>query len=802
MTCNSHELKIGGKNSSKREVTVSDSNQSPIVHRLSGLKAPVEIAIDRWGLAHLRADNASDLFFAQGFNAARDRLWQIDLWRKRGLGLLAADFGPGYLAQDEASRLFLYRGDMEPEWAAYATDARDICEAFVAGINAYVEEVGAGRLPLPLEFKRLGTRPACWSPEDVVRIRSHCLTRNALSEIVRANVVAAAGEAAEGLRKKIEPHCEIDPKIDPSIVPLAVADVFKLATANVTFDPERLHSTLDDARGWSKLNSIGEVIAAADSEGSNNWAVHGSRTSTGRPIMATDPHRTHAIPSLRYLVHLEMPGFSAIGAGEPAVPGIALGHNDRAAFSITIFGADQEDVLIYDLDPDNPNRYRYQDRYEDMVEVEERFEIKGEAPQTRALFFTRHGPIVHRDATHGRAFAIRTVWSEPGAAPYMASLSVMRAGDVATYRDALRGWGTPSINHIYADVDGNIGWQTVGKTPIRSNWNGLLPVPGDGTYEWDGHLNLDQLPHSFNPERGYVATANEMNVPEGWPLPAAIGHEWIDKSRAQRIQAILDGQSSHSLDDSQRLQNDMFSFAASRFIKVLTDLVFEDECAERARRHLIAWDCVATAGSSPAALHEVWTSHHLRPALYARAGGENIVNLLQPGDIQAVLDVVEAPQIFFGDDGHDVLRQLLAETLAAAWRQCEDKMGSNPWSWAWGTLHQLVLHHALDNEKFQTSGDFSLLPVPVGGTGSTPMYASYRPDDFVVITGPSVRMVMDVGDWDRSSFINLPGQSGDSSSPHYADLLDDWCAGRYHPLSYTRAAVDAVTERVVRLEPM
>lgn len=781
--------------------TVDKNRTGTSSHRLSGLAEPVEIAVDRWGLAHIRAGNRNDLFFAQGFNAARDRLWQIDLWRKRGLGLLAADFGPGYLAQDEASRLFLYRGDMDAEWAAYAPDAREICDAFVAGINAYVDEVEAGRAPLPPEFTTLATRPAKWRAEDVVRIRSHCLTRNAISEIVRASVLAGSGEKADRLRKKVEPAVEVSRHVDPAIVPLEAAELFKLATADVSFSPERLAARLGEADRWRKLDSIGDVVAAADSQGSNNWAVHGSRTASGRPVMASDPHRTHAVPSLRYLVHLSMPGFDAIGAGEPAVPGITLGHNEDAAFSITIFGADQEDVYVYDLDPADQERYRRAGGFEEMTSVEETFEVKGEAPQTRTLRFTRHGPVVHVDAENARAFAIRTVWSEPGSAPYMASLSVMRARDFESYRTALTGWGTPSINHIYADAKGNIGWQTVGRTPIRDSWEGLLPVPGDGRFEWKGHLSLDELPHAFNPARGFVATANEMNIPEDWPIRNGIGHEWIDKSRSERIHAVLDGQAAHTLEDSCRLQNDLYSFAARRFLAVLAAMRFEDGEAENARRHLAGWDCIATAASSPAALHEVWTTRHLKPALYAAAGAEGIAGLLQPGDIQAVLDVVERPATFFDKDAEAKLTRLLEETLAAAWRDCSDRLGKDPAAWRWGAVHRLVLDHAVAGAFPGTRGEFSIPPVELGGTGSTPMYASYRPEDFVAITGPSVRIVMDVGDWDNSRFVNMPGQSGDPRSPHYADLLEDWREGRYHQLAYSRDAVDAVTETVIRLEP-
>ena len=359
----------------------TEQSQMPSERRLqiAGLKEAVEIAVDRWGIAHIRASNADDLFFAQGYNAARDRLWQIDLWRKRGLGLLAADFGPGYLAQDRASRLFLYRGDMEREWASYAPDARQICEAYVAGINSYVARTERGEEKLPLEFTLLKTRPARWKAEDVVRIRSHCLTRNGISEILRAIVLSKAGDKADAIRKQLTPSVSpvTAPDLDLSSIPLAALDVFKLATASVSFSPERLNAPLEAAARWVRVDGVGDIVQRAESEGSNNWAIAPERTSTGRPIMAMDPHRTHAVPSLRYMVHLSMPGFDAIGAGEPAVPGVSMGHNGHSAFSLTIFGGDQEDVYVYETRDGDPASYRYGDGWERMSVVEEVFEVKG-----------------------------------------------------------------------------------------------------------------------------------------------------------------------------------------------------------------------------------------------------------------------------------------------------------------------------------------------------------------------------------------------------------------------------------------
>ncbi|MBV8765648.1 MAG: penicillin acylase family protein, partial [Hyphomicrobiales bacterium] len=331
-------------------------------HVVEGLKQPAQIGIDRWGIPHIEAENLSDLFFAQGFNAARDRLWQIDLWRKRGLGLLSADFGPGFLAQDRAARLFLYRGEMEPEWAAYGcADMRQICEAFTSGINAYVTLTERDLELLPPEFVTLGTRPSRWLPEDVVRIRSHGLTRNAISEVLRANVLSRADEPTDLLRANLDPPTKpTRPEgVDLAAIKLEALDVFKLASAGVTFTSERLAATLDDAVRWSKVNELGEVVEDVAATGSNNWAIHGSRTASGRPIVANDPHRAHAVPSLRYLVHLKSPQFDGIGAGEPAVPGISIGHNGTIAFGLTIFCADQEDVYVCETQEGAPDRYRH-----------------------------------------------------------------------------------------------------------------------------------------------------------------------------------------------------------------------------------------------------------------------------------------------------------------------------------------------------------------------------------------------------------------------------------------------------------
>ena len=390
---------------------------------VAGLSKPAEIRIDRWGIAHIYAADKRDAFFLQGYNVARDRLWQVDLWRKRGLGLLARDFGPDYVAQDRAARLFLYRGDMEKEWAAYGAGARDNTEAFVAGINAFIDEIALGKRPLPKEFKLAGTKPDRWSAQDVVRIRSHGLTRNVPNEVGRARIACAAGIEAARLYKNIEPKW--DPKLpaglDPCDVPQAALVDYDLATRGVRFVPDQ--------------GKLAMVEIPPEAVGSNNWVIAGSRTASGRPILANDPHREHSTPSLRYIVHLEAPGFSVIGAGEPALPGVSIGHNGTVAFGLTIFPADQEDLYIYETD--DQGRYRYKDGWEPMTRVVEEIAVKGEAaPRKVELAFTRHGPVVYADAATHRAFAVRSVWAQPGTSAYFGSMGYMTAKDWTGFRSS------------------------------------------------------------------------------------------------------------------------------------------------------------------------------------------------------------------------------------------------------------------------------------------------------------------------------------------------------------------------------
>ena len=767
---------------------------------VAGLNAPADIVIDHWGIAHIFAANIRDAFFLQGYNAARDRLWQIDLWRKRGLGLLAKSLGPAYIDQDRAARLFLYRGDMEKEWTAYAPDSRRWVAAFVDGVNAYVAQVQSGARPLPVEFKLTDSRPETWSAEDVLRIRSHALVSNVTSEVARARVVCAGGLKADELRRKIEPlghKVTIPPGLNPCDVPADVLKDYLLATKQVDF------SALTATAQHAELSAERQLAAALDTqstEGSNNWVIAPSRTATGRPILANDPHRQLGSPSLRYIVALNAPGLNIIGAGEPALPGISLGHNDDIAFGITIFAIDQEDLYVYELSKSNPDNYRYQSGWEKMQIVRETIDVKGGAAREVELRFTRHGPVLSLDAANHRAFAMRTVWNESGLAGYFGSSRLLMAKNWNDFKVATNAWGAPPLNIVYADTQGNIGWAASGRAPIRKNWDGLLPVPGDGRYEWAGFHGKDVLPSLLNPEQGYFGTANEMNLPSGYPNERnRIAFEWTDRSRIDRINKLLGTKTKMTLADSMAIQTDAVSTQSRRAVALLVSLSSPDAALTQALKLLEGWNHEESTGSAAAAIYEVWATKHLGKTTVAKAAPE-AARLIDNGQLQAVIEYLEHPDGALGADPAAARDAILLESLKSALAELNQRLGPDMTTWSWGRLHRATFEPAVavlaDPEL---RAQMSVGPLQTPGSSSTPRAQAYRPSDFSVIAGASVRLVMDVGAWDNSVAMNTPGQSDDPMSAHYRDLFPMWAQGSYVPLRFSRAAVDGDAEDVIHL---
>jgi penicillin amidase len=761
-------------------------------YRALPLHSQVEILVDPWGIPHIYAGNDEDAFFAQGFNAARDRLWQLDLWRRQGLGLLSEVLGAGYLERDRAARLFIYRGPMDQEWAAYGCDLKTVIEPFVSGINEYIRLTARQPELLPAEFGALSYEPAQWQPEDLLRIRAHGRYRNAASEVQRAMILRELGPEADALRMRLEPATElaIAPGLDLGLITPDILRDYDLATSPV------------DLAG---TNSEPPVA------GSNNWVVSGARTATGRPILASDPHRALSVPSLRYLAHVSSPGFDVIGGGEPILPGISIGHNGRIAFGLTIFPADQEDLYVYQTDPATGTSYRYGDGWEPLDIVSEVIGVRGADPVSVVLKFTRHGPVLHEDQGNTAAFAIRAAWLETGMAPYLASIALMRTGDWPSFRAAAASWKSPGENLVYADTEDNIGWQPAALIPVRPNWNGLLPVPGDGRYEWDGFLAAPDLPAELNPPRGWIATANQRNVDASQISGIEPGFEWETPFRFQRICEVLQAAHATTVGDSAKLQNDYVSLPARQLTSLLGGLGCSDALADRAVKLLTGWDCALGPESTAAALFEVWLRSHLRPALLARA----LAGTVPPQDLARALDLLTSPANRTADAriDLDLLNQLpaqaadvaamLEQSLADAMRELEATLGPDPATWTWGALHTASLVHPLTQAGCLPSTDplARLGPQPRGGGGDTVGAASYGVASFTQNSGASLRMVLDVGAWDNSVAMNSPGQSGDPASPHYADLYAAWARGENIPLLYSRERIEAVAEHRLVLQP-
>jgi penicillin amidase len=746
---------------------------------VKGPSAPVTIRIDRWGIPHIKAESQVDAFFGQGWNAARDRLWQIDLWRKRGLGLLASDFGPAYAEKDRASRLFLYRGPMKPEWRKYGPNAKAWTEAFVAGINAYIDGAEAGDHELSPEFALMGIKPGRWQAEDVARIRSHARVSNVDHEIRRSAVVTKYGAEADSLRKLREPDrpLVVPEGFEPAELPSEILKTYMLATEPPTFGTDEVQAEAPPS----------ELL------GSNAWALTPERTTTGRPILASDPHRAHQMPGLRYIVHLQAPGLNVIGAGEPAIPGVSFGHNEDIAFGLTIWPIDQEDLYVYDLNPEDPDQYRYNDQWETMRVVREWLPVKGEEDRAIELRFTRHGPVLYVDQAGGKAYGVRTVWTEPGTGAYLASLNFLQAKTIGDYEQALRGWGAPSSNHIVAETGGKIARFTAGFVPIRPNWDGLMPVPGDGRYEWAGLRDPLTTPRVKDPAQGWVTTSNQFNLPEEWLGPDNTpGFEWPDPSRHRTITASLEAKPKHSLEDIRTLQTSYHSNPAERVVPLL--YVLPDSPAITM---LTGWDLKLDADSAAAALFETWFMGHLGPRVLEAASPAGLQAYAALPDQALVVALLEAGDTRLGD-----LTTLLTETLAAAWAQASERFGSDPAEWRWGSFHHAF--HPHDLTAFvdpATRAEWDAGPVSKGGSGLTVNNNNYRLSDGRLTLGVTWRMVCDVGNWDGCVTINSPGQSGNPNSSHYKDLQPLWAADDYVQMAFSEAAVASVLEETLTLRP-
>jgi penicillin G amidase len=773
--------------------------------QLTGLTAPVEIIRDPWGISHIYAGNERDLFFAQGFNAARDRLFQLELWRRQATGTMAEVVGRRELQRDLGARLLRFRGDMTRELDHYHPRGTAIIAAFAEGINAYIDHVERHPELLPLELRLLGMHPGKWTPEVVVS-RHQGLYGNLELEVRLAQAVHQAGR---DVVKELmyfhpgEPPFTPDEALDLSRMSDRVLDVYRAHRRPVRFLPEDI---VPEHRGERQAFEVLERALAADDPlspdeiGSNNWVVSGRLTHSGLPIMANDPHRVQQAPSLRYWAHLVAPGWNVIGGGEPALPGISIGHNGTGAWGLTIFGIDTEDLYVYDTNPENPSQYRYRGGWDDMRVIRETIPVKGESPVEVELKFTRHGPVLYEDPAAGKAYALRAAWLEAGAAPYLASLRMNQATTWEEFREACTFSFTPAENMVWADVHGTVGWQAVGIAPRRRNWDGLLPVPGDGRYEWDGFLPVRDLPHVANPENGFWSTANQNLVPAGYPYREAVAWTWADPYRGSRVDEVLGSRRKFGVAEMMRLQHDELSIPARSLVPLLRDVVMADAGTREARALLQGWDYVLDRDSAPAGIYVAW-ERRLLENVRRRVVPEEIEGVLPALSMKKVIDWLVAPDGRFGADpvaGRDALLMRSFEEAIAGLRE---RLGAGMDHWRYGQpryKHAMIRHPLSPAVSAALREKLDVGPLPRGGNAYTVNNTAAADNQ---TSGASFRIIAAVGDWDVSVGTNAPGQSGNPESPHYRDLFELWARDRYFPVLYSRDKVDAVGIEVMRLQP-
>jgi penicillin amidase len=743
--------------------------------QLPGLEEPVEILRDQWGVPHIYAQNQRDLFFAQGFVAAQDRLFQLDLWRRIGRGETAEIFGEVAIEADRFARLVLYRGDMQAEWQSYSPDAREIITAFTQGINACIDHVTASG-KLPIEFQLLNYQPRKWQPEDVLtRMSGIIMVSNWQREVARARLIARVGPEQARL---IAPT---DPPRDYALVE--------------AIDPAAI--TRDLFRGYAAATRV--LKFQPSSSESNNWVVDGTLSASGKPLLASDPHRPITLPSLRYLVHLHAPGWNAIGSGEPALPGIALGHNEHIAWGLTIVGTDQADLYVEDVHPNDARQYKVGDRFEPMTVIRDSLRVRGRTePLELELRFTRHGPVIHQDDELQVAFSLKWAGAEPGGAAYLGGLAVARATNRQQFLKSLESWKVPGLNFVYADTAGEIGWIAAAATPIRNTGDGLLPVPGAaGRHEWQGYLPVAELPQSFNPPGHWLATANQNILPGGYKNHIAF--EWSAPYRHQRIVERLSAGKQFTLDDFQSIQHDSTALPARTLQQVLQQVKLPDELTSYTQL-FAQWDGNLARDSRAGPLYAAWIQA-LVPAFYGERLPKDPLDRADLRSLPVVLAHLTKPdEAWFGREPVLARDELVRATFAAAVSKTKQLLGNEPQSWRWGKLHTATFEHPLASLSSGHAQAFNLEPVERAGDGNTPLNTRHD-ETFRQLHGATYRHVFDLADWDRGLATSAPGQSGQPGSPHYADLLPLWAEGKYFPLAYSRAKVEAVTRHRLLLVP-
>ena len=781
--------------------------QNPQILDVKGLMEPVEILRDQWGVNHIYAENQNDLFFAQGYSAAKDRLFQFEIWRRQATGTVSEILGPDEVQRDIGARLFKFRGDLKKELNHYHPDGETIITAYTEGVNAYIDEVLSAPDLLPFEFKLLNIKPKKWTPEVVIS-RHQGLLGNINEELSLGMAVAAAGE--DKVKELMwfhpgDPNLVMDAAIDGTLLTKDILSVYNAFRKSVSLKKKDIEFTEKDSvevlpmlndqlrRDYNQVFKHGQ-------DGSNNWVVSGKKTVNGSSILANDPHRRISVPSLRYMVHLVAPGWNVIGGGEPTIPGVSIGHNEYGAWGLTIYGIDGEDLYVYDLNPDNLEQYRYNGQWKSMTALEETIHVEGEASVQATLRYSIHGPVTYIDSLNHKGYAVKGAWMEVGGAPYLASLRMDQAKNWEEFREACGYSHIPGENMIWADKSGNIGWQVVGIGPIRKNFSGLVPVPGDGRYEWSGYLPIKDRPHILNPKEGFFATANENVTPEDYPHMNTVGYKWADAFRGERIREVLTSDENITMEDMVALQTDYFSIPARTLVPMLANLNLDSYLKNDAKEHLLSWDFVLDKNSIAAGVYAMWERKILDEGrrVFIPDELDGLVSI----QLTKIIKWLQNPDKKFGADPVVGRDDFLIRTFEHALNELTKKLGGSLDDWEYGQekYKHITFKHELSELMSDTWQEkVNAGPLPTGGNSFTLNVTGSSDNQY---HGASFRIIMDVGDWDKTLMINAPGQSGDPQSPFYKNLFELWGNNEYFPSYFSKEKVKRVTKNQYLLKPV
>ena len=753
--------------------------------------AKVEIIRDSWGIPHIRAGNTHDLFVAQGYVHAQDRMWQMEFLRRLTDGRLAEIAGKKMVAVDYACRVVgmpdIKRralADLSPEELAFV-------QAYADGVNAYLTQRGKD---LPLEFRSMGTGPEPWTPVDSMSFLALLSFQMLYAQYAEELFAVARGSAFTSAEWN-----DLFPSFPGANLPpesffdtLAPRKLGALNPAYLVF-----HGALPDRLSQDMIERS-LLSLAGPNAGSNNWAV--SVSSDGKPLLANDPHLGLTLPATWYFCHLEGGGINAAGTSVAGTPGIVLGRNEHVAWSATNVELDAIDTLFFTVDPSEPTRYRIRGREKEMLREDVVIGLPKGDSVSLPVYRTEAGPVVTEVKKGVQAVAVLKWYGTlPEGAlhdhSFRAIFSYMTAETAAQVLEAGRNWVFASQNLLAADDKGHIGWHATGAAPVRTGYTGRLPGDGSAGADWTGFLSYDSLPHAVDPTEGWLATANQR--PTGWNGPA-LSYTWAAPYRYEWIASVVGSMRAPGIEDFRRLQMDVHSVQADRILPKVLSFAFTDGRARKAVDILKAWNREVDPGSAGAALYEVFLVELVR-ALLGDVLGDDIAlyfNAKLFGIEDVILDRPGSP-FWRGEPA-----KVVEEALVKAMESCRARMGADPRRWSWQRLHRfLFAHPGATNAIFRKLLNRGPYAAPGDNTTVNPAYFMPPRDSYDVTWIPSMRMIVPLGDPDGMRIIGPLGQSGQPGHPHYDDMTPSWVKGDPVRLPLSRAGVEAVAKDRLTLSP-